>query len=202
METLFDEHYDKLGRIYGKQAGDTNIYMTGRISSHNVVLVYTPGMGNRNSASMASGLRISFTGIKLALVVGICGGVPFPSEGPEIILGDVIISDSIIEYDYGRQYLDRFQWKSDVKETFGQPSQEIRSFLNSIQTHQMQVELQKQISQHLKYLEDTKGSEWKYLGSAHDILFESSYQHKHYQQSLDTECVCTCSQSSQDLICE
>ena len=202
VEALFDERYNKLAHIYGKQVGDTNTYMTGRIGSHNIVLAYMTGMGNRSSASVASSLRISFTRIKLALVVGICGGVPFPPEGSEIILGDVIISDSIIEYDYGRQYPNGFQRKSDIKETFGRPSQEIRSFLNSIRTHQMRVELQNQISQHLKYLEDLKGSEWKYLGSIHDCLFESSYQHKHYQQSLVTQCICVYCQSSQDSVCE
>jgi nucleoside phosphorylase len=199
VEALFDEHYDELGRIYGKQAGDANTYTTGRISGHHIVLAYMPGMGNRSSASVARGLQVSFTGIKLALVVGICGGIPFPSDGTEIILGDVIISDSVFEYDFGRQYPDGFQRKSDIKETLGQPNQEIRSFLNGIRTRRMRVKVQNQISDHLKYVEDLEGSEWNYPGATHDVLFESSYRHKHYQQSSVTECICTCCQSSQDL---
>jgi nucleoside phosphorylase len=130
--------------------GDNNTYTTGRVNGHHIVLAYMPGMGNRSSASVAQGLRVSFTGTKLALVVGICGGVPFPSNGAEIILGDVIISDGVIEYDFGRQYPDGFHRKCDAKEALRQPTQEIRTFLNSIRTHRVQVKLQKQASQYLK----------------------------------------------------
>jgi nucleoside phosphorylase len=202
VEALFDEHYDELGQIYRKQAGDANTYTTGRISGHHVVLAYMPGMGNRSSASVALGLRISFTGIKIALVVGICGGVPFSFEGTEIILGDVIISDSVIEYDLGRQHPNGFQPKRDVKNTFGQPNQEIRSFLARLRTRRIRVQVQKQISQHLEYLQEHGGSEWHYPGTAHDTLFEASYRHKHYQQDSVTNCACMNCQSSLDPVCE
>ncbi len=55
-----------------------------------------------SAASVASSLRVSYTGVQIALVVGICGGVPYPSDGnyAEIFLGDVIISDAVVEYDF------------------------------------------------------------------------------------------------------
>jgi nucleoside phosphorylase len=108
VEALFDESYDKFGSLYGKQAGDPNVYVTGRISRHNVVLCSMPGIGKANAASVASSLRISYERIELGLVVGICGGVPLPSNNTEIVLGDVIISDSVIEYDFGARYPDGF----------------------------------------------------------------------------------------------
>lgn len=46
--------------------------------------------------------------IKLALVVGICGGIPFPfgnSQQTEMVLGDVVISNGVIEYDFGAQWM-------------------------------------------------------------------------------------------------
>src|SRR5437667_9981191 len=104
VEALFDETYDKFAQFYGRQFGDKNAYITGRIGQHNVVLCYLPGMGKGSAATAAANLQVSYTRIQLALVVGICGAVPFLSSNTEIILGDIIISDSVIEYDFGRQY--------------------------------------------------------------------------------------------------
>lgn len=69
VEALFDETYDRLGKYYGKQPGDANAYMNGRIGMHNVVLCYLPGMGKGSAASVASSLQVSYTGVELALVV-------------------------------------------------------------------------------------------------------------------------------------
>jgi nucleoside phosphorylase len=82
-------------------------------------------MGIGSAASAAANLRVSYNRIQLALVVGICGAVPFPSSNAKIVLGDIIISDSVIQYDFGRQLPDRFWRKSEVKETLGRPNQEI-----------------------------------------------------------------------------
>ncbi|KAL4861672.1 nucleoside phosphorylase domain-containing protein [Aspergillus spectabilis] len=117
VEALFDEHYDRLGKYYGKQQGDANAYINGRIGKHDVVLCYMAGMGKGNAASVASSLQVSYRGIELVLVVGICGGAPRPPGYQEIFLGDVIISDSVIEYDFGRQYLGGFQRKTGFKDT-------------------------------------------------------------------------------------
>ncbi|KAJ5379122.1 hypothetical protein N7509_012241 [Penicillium cosmopolitanum] len=117
VEALFDEKYDRLGRYYGKQDGDANAYINGRIGKHDVVLCYMPGMRKGSAASVALGLRISYPGIKIALVVGICGGAPSPSKDQEVFLGDVIISDSVIEYDFGRQYPGEFQRTTGIKDS-------------------------------------------------------------------------------------
>ena len=152
VEPLFDESYDKFGRLYGKQTGDANVYTTGRIGRHNVVLCHMPGIRKASAASVASSLRTSYTRIELVLVVGICGGVPFPSSNSEIILRDVIISDSVIVYDFGRQYPDGFQWKTDMGETLGRPNREIRTLLAGLKTRNTCSEFQDQLSRHLRNL--------------------------------------------------
>ncbi|KAH8698443.1 putative kinesin [Talaromyces proteolyticus] len=201
VETLFDEHYDAHCHEYGKHVGDDNAYTAGRISGHYAVLAFMPGMGNRSSASVARSLRVSFTGIKLTLLVGICGGTPYSTDN-EIILGDVIISDSIIEYDFGRQYPDRFVRKSGVKETLGQPSQDIRSFLNSLQSSRRRTQIQRQIACHLKDFRGREERDWTYPGVSRDILFAASYRHKHYKQCPGVECICIDCHSIQDPVCE
>jgi nucleoside phosphorylase len=62
-----------------------------------------PGMGKAASAIMAVSFRASFPFIRLGLIVEVCGGVPRDeSENFDILLGDVIISTGIIQFDFGR----------------------------------------------------------------------------------------------------
>jgi nucleoside phosphorylase len=125
VEALLDECYDGLGSAYGKQRGDANWYRAGKVSRHNVVLTCLARMGKGNAASVASSLRVSFPQINLALLIGICGGVPFPLERTKIILGDVVLSDRVVEYDFGQQYPNGFEQKGVVKGTLGGPNRDI-----------------------------------------------------------------------------
>ena len=135
VEALFDEFWED--HTYGKAAGDTNTYTLGRIGHHDVVLAFMPGMGKGHSASVAAAFRSSFEGIKLGLVVGICGGVPREAEhGEEILLGDVVISTGLVQYDFGRQLSDRVRRKDTLQDNLGRPNMEIRGFLsNNTSTH-------------------------------------------------------------------
>ena len=190
VEALFDEHYDRFGQYYGKQPGDANAYLNGRIGYHNVVLCYMPGMGKGSAASVASSMRVSYTRIQLALVVGTCGGVPLASpKSPnheEIFLGDVLISDSVIEYDFGRQYPGGFQRKTGVKDTLGRPEREIRTLLNGLQSRNARREIQDQTRRHLQALSEAD-ERWS-RPRVDDVLFAASYIHKH-AEALG-QCVC------------
>lgn len=92
------------------------MYTTGSIDRHYVVLAHMPGMGKGGAASVAATLQCSFRRIKLALVVRICGEVPIRTDGEEILLGDVIISTGIVQYDFGRQLQDRFIRKDTLED--------------------------------------------------------------------------------------
>jgi nucleoside phosphorylase len=154
VEALFDEHYDEDTAAYGKQLGDANWYRTGRVAQHNIVLACLPGMGIGNAASVASGLQVSFPRVNLALLVGICGGVPFPSGHTEVILGDVVISDKVVEYGSGRQYPDGFQERGVTKETLGRSNRDLRTFLSGLKTHKKQHQLQDELLIYLQYLQN------------------------------------------------
>ncbi|KAL4862810.1 hypothetical protein BDV12DRAFT_38799 [Aspergillus spectabilis] len=188
VEALFDEHYDRLGKHYGKEPGDANSYINGRIGNHHVVLCYMPGMGTRSAASVASHLQFSYPGIELALVVGICGGAPPPPDYREIFLGDVIISDLVIEYDFGRQYPGGLIRKTDVRDTLGRPIPEIRAFLNGLRAAKARDEVQKQALQYLHRLQQ-EGTRWN-RPPAHDILYKAAYIHKHHGQAPSHRCCC------------
>ncbi|KAL4786510.1 purine and uridine phosphorylase [Aspergillus varians] len=199
VEALFDEHYDRLGKHYGKQPNDANAYINGRIGKHDVVLCYMPEMGKRSAAGVASSLKISYRGVRLALVVGICGGAPSPPDYQEIFLGDVIISDSVIEYDFGRQYPGGYLRKIGVKDTLGRPVQEIRALLNGLHAENSRSELHNQTQKYLQVLQQ-KAARWSHPGVS-DVLFRASYLHKHYNQPSPAECSCFESDSP-ERVCE
>ncbi|KAL4990721.1 hypothetical protein BDW68DRAFT_174718 [Aspergillus falconensis] len=188
VEALFDEHYDRLGKYYDKQEGDANAYINGRIGNHNVVLCYMPGMGTRNAAGVASNLTVSYTGVELALVVGICGGAPSPPHYRDIFLGDVIISDSVIEYDFGRQYPGGFEMKTGVKDMLGRPIPKIRALLNGLRAAKARDEFQRQVLQYLHRLQQ-EGTRWNHPQTK-DVLFKAAYLHKHYSQAHSLSCSC------------
>lgn len=188
VEALFDETYDRLGKIYGKQPGDANAYINGRIGKHSIVLCYTPGMGIGSAASVASSLQVSYTGVRLALVVGICGGAPYPSSDQNIFLGDVIVSDSVVEYDFGRQYPSGFQRKADVRDILGRPDREIRTLLAGLQARRTRIEFQDQMSQHLCIIQQSE-TQWQHPGSE-DVLYGASHYHKHFREYSTVKCCC------------
>ncbi|KAF9893924.1 hypothetical protein FE257_008895 [Aspergillus nanangensis] len=199
VEALFDETFDRLGRYYGKQPGDKNTYINGRVGNHNVVLCYLPGMGKEGAASVASALGISYPRIDVALVVGICGGAPAPLLLPaqQIYLGDVIISDSVIIYDFGRQYPGGFPRKMNVKDTLGRPDLEIRILLAALKSSRSQSEFQNLMLQNLRMLQQGE-TRWRHPESE-DILYEPSYLHKHIAQSSSKQCCCVTGDSPFDI---
>lgn len=88
-------------------------------------------MGKTTAAIVASNCRISFPNIKLALLVGVSGVIPFHLDGEEIILGDVIISDGVIQYDLGWHLPAGHIRKDTLLDSLGRPNIEIRSALQS-----------------------------------------------------------------------
>lgn len=201
VEALLDEYYDETIKRLG-QRGDANWYRTGRLGEHDVVLTCLPDMGQGSASSAASSLLISFGRISLALVVGICGAVPTLPQKREIILGDVIISDSIVEYGLGKQYPDGFKPTVKVKDTIGRPNREIRSFISGLKTRSMRRRLQEELSKNLAQLQGDSETDWKYPGAVHDVLFEPHYRHKHYIHTQAAACLCVRCQSRSDPVCD
>ncbi|KAL4882881.1 nucleoside phosphorylase domain-containing protein [Aspergillus karnatakaensis] len=198
VEALFDETYDRLGRIYGKQPRDSNAYTNGRIGRHNVVLCYMPEMGKRSAASVASNLVISYTGVQIALVVGTCGGAPEqPSSRESIFLGDVIISEGVVEYDFGRQYPSGFQRKTSVRDVPGRPNQEIRSLLAGLKADRSGLEFRERTFHYTRTLQRAN-KKWKHP-ELDDDFFDSTYQHKHRNQTSSVTCRCLHGNSPDDV---
>ncbi|KAL4724498.1 hypothetical protein ACLX1H_007939 [Fusarium chlamydosporum] len=185
IEALFDRYWDDEGPPFDKEPGDPNAYSTGVIGRHNVVLSYMPGMGIANAATVASNCGKSFPGIKLALLVGVCGVIPFKPNKDEIVLGDVIISDGIIQYDFGRQLPDRFARKDMLLDSLGRPNQEIRGVLAKLKSLRHRRQLSAKIAEYLDVLRQEPELRAEYPGVIEDRLFEASYLHAKDQKSCE-----------------
>jgi nucleoside phosphorylase len=124
---ILDEEHPILSAADNK---DTNVYMLGRIGSHNVVIACLPDQitGKVSAATVAKDMLRSFKAIRFGLMVGVGGAAPFPedhdlpgtaSEDSEeedneaaverdIRLGDVVVSlqtkttDAVVQYDFGK----------------------------------------------------------------------------------------------------
>ncbi|SCV39880.1 related to ankyrin 3 [Fusarium fujikuroi] len=185
IEALFDHHWEGDGPPFDKEPGDPNAYSTGVIGRFNVVLAYMPGMGKVNAATVAVNCGKSFPSIKLALVVGICGVVPFTPTKDEIVLGDVIISNGVIQYDFGRQFPERLVRKDTLLDVPGRPSLEIRTFLTKLQGLRHRRQLDAKIESFLDVLRQDPELHAEYPGLTEDKLFQATYRHADDQKSCE-----------------
>ncbi|KAL2142256.1 hypothetical protein VTI28DRAFT_1393 [Corynascus sepedonium] len=170
VEALFDHHWEDDGPSYSKARGDPNAYSTGTIGRHNVVLAHMPGMGKASAVAVAANCRSSFPNIRLALIVGVCGVIPFRSGGSgetaETVLGDVIVSDGVV-----------------------QPTIEIRALLAKLKGLRSRRMLQGKMSDYMEVLRGEPELAAVYPGVAQDKLFETTYRHMRDGLSCE-ECAC------------
>ncbi|KAF3798801.1 hypothetical protein GCG54_00008259 [Colletotrichum gloeosporioides] len=171
----FDEFFDEDGDKFGRARGDPNRYTTGRIGKYNVVMALLASMGT------------------LAFLVGICGGVPSPGTEKELLLGDVIISKTVVQYDFGRQNPYRFATKDTLSDSLGRPNKDIRSLLASLETDRTFERLERRTAEILTGIQRTaayagrKRTRYPYPGAAQDRLFSPKYEHRHRD---DADCGC------------
>lgn len=178
VDALFDIHWDDDGGIpFDKTPGDPNAYSAGAIGRHNVVLAHMPGMGKASAALVANNCRFSFPNIKLALVVGVCGAVPLGPCNEEIILGDVIISDGVIQYDLGQQLPGNFVRTDTLLDSLGRPNFEIRTTLAKLKTLRCRRQVGAKIATYLSTLRKEPLLAAQYPGVVHDRLFQATYHH-------------------------
>ncbi|KAK3489478.1 uncharacterized protein B0T23DRAFT_398002 [Neurospora hispaniola] len=212
MCLLVDNYWDEDGDPYGKAEGDPNFYTTGRIGKCDVVLVYLPNMGKASAANAASSLRSSYPRVSLALVVGVCGAVPF--IGPkrdQVVLGDVIISKLVVQYNLGKVLPDRFARKDTDHDRLGRPNKILRNMLATLDTDLHIQRLEQRAGKLLNHLlkknaerrnrgRRTRYTSYQYPGVANDRLFLANYRHKH---APSHGCkTCDACHKSTDPVCE
>ena len=94
---LDDVHLEKR-----RHTTDTNAYVLGSIGHHNVVILCLPveQYGTVKAAQAITHAIRTFPSIELALMVGIGGGIPSPSN--DIRLGDIVVGTRVMAYDLSK----------------------------------------------------------------------------------------------------
>lgn len=207
---ITDQHWDEIGDAYGRAIGDKNFYTTGSIADFDVVVLLLPGGGKANAAGAAASLRSSYPRLSLVLLTGICGGVPNTTSGDEILLGDVIVSKAVVQYDLGYQYPDRFVEKDTIETSLGKPTKNIGSLIALFETEFKRERLESRAAELLEIIQgnhqsnDLQSNRWRkisyaYPGTVRDKLFDNNYRHKHHSPSA---CLCMNCYSNADPTCD
>ncbi|KAL7912297.1 hypothetical protein GGI35DRAFT_311641 [Trichoderma velutinum] len=187
---LLDNFWDTDGDPFGRARGDLNNYTTGCMSRYNIVVMLLCNSGKATAAGAAASLRSSYPCIELIILVGICEGVP-DANGEELLLGDVVISETVIEYDLGTQHVVKFKKRDTLEDRHGRANKNIRNFIANIKTelgyHRIEEKAAAFLEQIQSRTSETKIATYMYPGSANDILFKSTHYHRHYNSS---QCVC------------
>ncbi|KAI9037068.1 NACHT nucleoside triphosphatase [Aspergillus affinis] len=187
VEATFDHFFEDDELLYNKVAGDLNTYTFGQIGLHHVVLAYMPGMGKANSASLTASFRASFPLVRLGLVVGICGGVPYGAD--EIFLGDVIISTGVVQTDFGRQYTHQIIRKDTLEDNLARPNAEIRAFLHQLRGWRARRKFQQNVSKNISKICGKEGfGSWTSPGAENDKLYRADYGHIHRGSGVCSTC--------------
>ncbi|RSL60093.1 hypothetical protein CEP53_005575 [Fusarium sp. AF-6] len=153
---LVDQFWDD---DYGRAAGDPNMYTNGRVGAFNIVIVLLSGMGKVKATSATASLRSSYPNLELALVTGICGGVPITGSGKELVLGDVVISNTVVQYDLGRRYPNEFETKHTLSDSLGRPALHIQNLVVTFKTSRGLQQLEGRAASHLKTLQSRQFDE-------------------------------------------
>ncbi|KAL7935415.1 nucleoside phosphorylase domain-containing protein [Trichoderma chlorosporum] len=181
---VVDQFWDGSEQLYGKAAGDMNSYRIGRIGRHNVVLLLLSGMGKVRAAHAAANLHSSFTRLRLVLLVGGCAATP-RIDNSDILLGDVIISTGVVQYDLGRKYPSGFVRKDSAHDNLSKPCKEVENILAALQVSDMKNMLVARTAGLLQHMQNTTivhgyGIKYQYPGVREDKLYEATYRHKHH----------------------
>lgn len=160
-------------------AEDSNTYTFGSIGEHNIVIACLPSghYGTNNAATVANNMHRSFPSIRLRLMVGIGGGVPDKPDlrlGPDVRLGDVVVGDQVIQYDFGKT-VDSGQFIPTSIPY--RPPQNVMTAVSKLRAHHEQHS--SQISTFLADIlsRNPKMTSYAYPSGLEDLLFDSGYDH-------------------------
>ena len=174
---------------------DENTYICGSIYGHAVVIATcAPGeAGYTNASSVNASMFKTFPDIRLAMLVGIGGGIPRQQDTEDALedihLGDVVVgwpSDgkpACAYHDRGGSVLSGFDLMAAVQD----PDWRLTNALALLQSdHELG---QTSFDQQLARLQRSKRQkQFAHPGLEHDKLFKASYQHNGNATSLCDNC--------------
>lgn len=165
---------------------DDNVYICGTLAGHNIVIATCPpGLtGNVNAGRMTGPMFKTFSSIRMAVLVGIGGGMPRaePSDDPKenVHLGDVVVGwpgdggPACVYYEAGRWHTDG---QFEILGTIDKPDRVLLNALGKLASdHDMD---RSTFQEHRKRLLVPKHKrKFTFPGLDQDRLFEAAYVHR------------------------
>ncbi|TQV94411.1 hypothetical protein V2A60_002556 [Cordyceps javanica] len=152
------------------QANDSNAYILGRVKQHNVVIACLPvsQYGTNDAAKVLTNLIRTFPSVRIALMVGVGGGVPTKAD---VRLGDIVIGTRVIQHDLGKIVGDRLVQPTAVPKTLhpsiGTAVSSLRS-KHELEPYRISSILHERLKDHSEYGHP----------NLPDRLFQASYAHE------------------------
>jgi ankyrin repeat protein/nucleoside phosphorylase len=162
---------------------DTNAYTLGRIGPHNIVIAGLPNdhFGLNNATAVANNMLRTFPFINRRLMVGIGGAAP---DLADIRLGDVVISNQVIQYDFGKAV------SGDQLDTTSIPTRPPQGLLNAVaKLRAMHNRLPSRIPSIVNDMLERYPKMVDFRRpTSRDVLYDYSYKHVSSSSGGCTEC--------------
>ncbi|THW16558.1 WD40 repeat-like protein [Aureobasidium pullulans] len=167
---MLDEEHE----ILGQDVADENIYTLGSINGHNVVLATLPKTGNSPTARVMTNMSRTFQALRFYLLVGIGGGIPVRTDDGPIRLGDVVVSEGVVQHDRGKFEASGFK----LKGTLAPPPQVLLAATNTLLAKRDMTD-DDPLLDHLSRIDTSKRrlKRYQFPGRKRDHVYEPSYTH-------------------------
>ncbi|KAI0427751.1 nucleoside phosphorylase domain-containing protein [Xylaria sp. FL1042] len=174
---------DEMHQDLPQKEGDINIYTLGRIGEHNIVIAGLPAnrYGTVNAATVATNMHRTFPSLQDYLMVGIAGGAG-NAHNVDVRLGDIVVSDTVIQYDLGKAH-DQGHFETTAVPL--QPSQRLEVAISRLKTSHLEEPSEipgfiRQIAKKRPQMKNFASRE-----SLKDLLFEDTYEHSGSNDNCD-----------------
>lgn len=189
IKSILDVQWDTHEPPHAHALRDQNTYVTGAIARHRIVLAY-PAKERMRSGIVARDCSRVFEGIQLSFVIGTCGIIPFgPEFGVERVLGDVVISHTLVESDLRMEPLGEYVVRDYLDyDNLGRPlieNPEVRDFIVRLEDLEPRERLNRRMRRHLRGLQGRPLMNCRYPGKALDRLHSATYAHKNRHKTCD-----------------
>jgi nucleoside phosphorylase len=199
-QLCLDETHPSL--ICRPSPNDTNTYVLGKISDHNVVIACLPNgsYGTSSATNVATNMLRSFPNVRIGLMVGIGGGAPTLDN--DIRLGDIVVSSpgdgkgGVFQHDFGKKVQEQ-----DFQETgfLNRPPATLLTAVMSLRVEYKRKpgSLEKAIDLVLDKEEEELREELCRPDASTDTLYRSNFVHP---AESKTPCVESCGMDSANLV--
>ncbi|THY81314.1 WD40 repeat-like protein, partial [Aureobasidium pullulans] len=168
--SMLDEEHETLRQ----DIADENIYTLGSINGHNVALATLPKTGNSPTARVMTNMSRTFQALRFYLLVGIGGGIPVRTDDGPVRLGDVVVSEGVIQHDRGKFEASGFK----LKGTLAPPPQVLLAATNTLLAKRDLTD-DDPLLEHLSRIDTNKRrlKRYRFPGRKRDHVYEPSYTH-------------------------